>query len=97
MIVINLDVMMAKRKMSLTELADRLGMTMANVSNFKNHKAKAFRFSTLDALRALDHAAHRKRENSRDNADENEHENRQIIKPHELIYSEHRAEHRLVD
>ena len=45
MIVINLDVMMAKRKMSLTELADRLGMTMANVSNFKNHKAKAFRFS----------------------------------------------------
>ena len=44
MIVINLDVMMAKRKMSLTELADRLGMTMANVSNFKNHKAKAFRF-----------------------------------------------------
>ena len=50
MIVINLDVMMAKRKMSLTELADRLGMTMANVSNFKNHKAKAFRFSTLDAL-----------------------------------------------
>ncbi len=53
MIVINLDVMMAKRKMSLTELADsadRLGMTMANVSNFKNHKAKAFRFSTLDSL-----------------------------------------------
>ena len=39
MIVINLDVMMAKRKMSLTELADRLGMTMANVSNLKNHKA----------------------------------------------------------
>ena len=51
MIVINLDVMMAKRKMSLTELADRLGMTMANVSNFKNHKAKAFRFST--ASRAI--------------------------------------------
>ena len=50
MIVINLDVMMAKRKMSLTELADRLDMTMANVSNFKNHKAKAFRFSTLDSL-----------------------------------------------
>ena len=46
MIVINLDVMMAKRKMSLTELADRLGMTMANVSNFKNHKAKALHFST---------------------------------------------------
>ena len=50
MIVINLDVMMAKRKMSLTELADRLGMTIANVSNFKTHKAKAFRFSTLDSL-----------------------------------------------
>ena len=50
MIVINLNVMMAKRKMSLTELADRLGMTMANVSIFKNHKAKAFRFSTLYSL-----------------------------------------------
>lgn len=50
MIVINLDVMMAKRKMSLTELSQRLGMTMANVSNLKNHKAKAFRFSTLNAL-----------------------------------------------
>lgn len=55
MIVVNLDVMMAKRKISLTELADRLGMTMANVSNFKNQKARAFRFSTLDALcRILD-------------------------------------------
>ena len=50
MIVINPDVMMEKKKMSLTELADRLGMTMANVSNFKNHKAKAFRFSTLYSL-----------------------------------------------
>lgn len=50
MIVVNLDVMLAKRKMSVTELADRLGMTMANVSNFKNQRAKAFRFSTLDAL-----------------------------------------------
>lgn len=50
MIVVNLDVMMAKRKISLTELSEKLGMTMANVSNFKNHKAKAFRFSTLDAL-----------------------------------------------
>ena len=58
MIVINLDVMMSKRKMSLTELADRLGMTMANVSNFKNHKAKAFRFSTLYSLcEILDYAA----------------------------------------
>lgn len=50
MIVVNLDVMMAKRKMSLTELSERLGMTMANVSNFKNQRAKAFRFSTLDAI-----------------------------------------------
>ena len=55
MIIINLDVMMAKRKISLTELSEQLGMTMANVSNFKNHKVKAFRFSTLDALcRILD-------------------------------------------
>lgn len=50
MIVVNLDVMMAKRKISLTELSEELGMTMANVSNFKNHRAKAFRFTTLDAL-----------------------------------------------
>jgi putative transcriptional regulator len=50
MIVVNLDVMMAKRKMPLTELSQKLGMTMANVSNFKNQKAKAFRFTTLDAL-----------------------------------------------
>ena len=55
MIIINLDVMMAKRKISLTELSEQLGMTMANVSNFKNHKVKAFRFSTMDALcRILD-------------------------------------------
>ena len=55
MIIINLDVMMAKRKISLTELSEQPGMTMANVSNFKNHKVKAFRFSTLDALcRILD-------------------------------------------
>ncbi|MBU5439583.1 helix-turn-helix transcriptional regulator [Tissierella sp. MSJ-40] len=55
MIVVNLDVMMAKRKMSLTELSEKLGMTMANVSNFKNQKAKAVRFTTLDALcRILD-------------------------------------------
>ena len=47
--------MMAKRKISLTELSEQLGMTMANVSNFKNNKVKAFRFSTLDALcRILD-------------------------------------------
>lgn len=55
MIVVNLDVMMAKRKMSLTELSQKLGMTMANVSNFKNQKARAFRFTTLDSLcRILD-------------------------------------------
>lgn len=55
MIVVNLDVMMAKRKISLTELSEKLGMTMANVSNFKNQRAKAFRFSTLDSLcRILD-------------------------------------------
>lgn len=50
MIVVNLDVMLAKRKMSVTELSEKLGMTMANVSNFKNQRAKAFRFSTLNAL-----------------------------------------------
>lgn len=50
MIIVNLDVMMAKRKISVTELSKRLGMTMANVSNFKNQRVKAFRFSTLDAI-----------------------------------------------
>ena len=55
MIRINLDVMMARRKMSLTELAERVGLTLANLSILKNEKAKAIRFSTLDALcRALD-------------------------------------------
>jgi putative transcriptional regulator len=55
MIVINLDVMMAKRKMSLGELSDRVGITLANLSILKNNKAKAIRFSTLDAIcRALD-------------------------------------------
>ena len=54
MIRINLDVMLAKRKMSLTELADRVGITLANLSVLKTGKAKAVRFSTLDALcRAL--------------------------------------------
>ena len=54
MIVINLDVMMAKRKMSLNELSDRVGITLANLSILKNNKAKAIRFSTLDAIcRAL--------------------------------------------
>jgi len=55
MIVINLDVMMAKRKISLGELADRVGITQANLSILKNNKAKAIRFSTLDAIcKALD-------------------------------------------
>lgn len=55
MIILNLDVMMAKRKMSLGELSDRVGITLANLSILKNNHAKAIRFSTLDALcRALD-------------------------------------------
>ena len=54
MIRINLDVMLAKRKMSLTELSERVGITMANLSVLKTGKAKAVRFTTLDALcRAL--------------------------------------------
>ena len=50
MIVINLDVMMAKRKMSLNELSEKVGITVANLSVLKNNKAKAVRFSTLDAI-----------------------------------------------
>ncbi|MFC2947956.1 helix-turn-helix domain-containing protein [Virgibacillus sediminis] len=54
-IIINLDVMLAKRKMSVTELSDRVGITMANISILKNGKAKAIRLSTLDAIcKALD-------------------------------------------
>lgn len=54
-IIINLDVMLAKRKMSVTELAERVGITLANLSILKNGKAKAIRFSTLEAIcRALD-------------------------------------------
>lgn len=54
-IIVNLDVMMAKRKMSLTELANEIDITMANLSILKNNKAKAVRFTTLDAIcRALD-------------------------------------------
>jgi putative transcriptional regulator len=49
-IIVNIDVMLAKRKMSVTELADRVGITMANLSILKNGKAKAIRFSTLDAI-----------------------------------------------
>lgn len=50
MIVVNLDVMMAKRKIGLGELADKVDITMANLSVLKNNKARAVRFSTLDAL-----------------------------------------------
>ena len=54
-IIINLDVMLAKRKMSVTELADKVGITMANISILKNGKARAIRFSTLEAIcKALD-------------------------------------------
>jgi putative transcriptional regulator len=49
-IIINIDVMLARRKMSVTELAEKVGITMANISVLKNGKAKAIRFSTLDAL-----------------------------------------------
>ena len=54
MIIVNLDVMMARRKMSLNELSERVGITIANLSILKTGKAKAVRFSTLDAIcRAL--------------------------------------------
>jgi putative transcriptional regulator len=55
MIVVNVDVMLAKRKMSVTELADKVGITIANLSILKNGKARAIRFSTLEAIcRALE-------------------------------------------
>ena len=54
-IVVNLDVMMAKRKISSGELAEKIGLTQANLSILKNNKARAVRFSTLDAIcKALD-------------------------------------------
>ncbi|MDS9473219.1 helix-turn-helix transcriptional regulator [Sporosarcina pasteurii] len=54
-IVIKIDVMLAKRKMSVTELTERVGLTMANISILKNGKAKAVRLSTLDKIcKALD-------------------------------------------
>ena len=54
-IVVNLDVMMAKRKKSLSELAEEVDITLANLSILKNNKAKAVRFSTLEAIcKALD-------------------------------------------
>ncbi|MCM5528598.1 helix-turn-helix transcriptional regulator [Parasegetibacter sp. NRK P23] len=71
-IVVNLDVMLAKRKMSLTELSERVGITLANLSILKSGKAKAIRFSTLeevckvlecqpgDLLEYMDDAAYRK-------------------------------------
>lgn len=49
-IMVNLDVMMAKRKMSLSELAKRVGITNANLSILKNNKAKAIRFNTLESI-----------------------------------------------
>jgi putative transcriptional regulator len=49
-IIVNIDVMLAKRKMSVTELAEKVGITMANLSILKNGKAKAVRFSTLEAI-----------------------------------------------
>jgi putative transcriptional regulator len=55
MLIINIDVMLAKRKMSVTELTEKVGITIANLSILKNGKAKAIRFSTLDAIcKALD-------------------------------------------
>ena len=54
-ILVNLDLMLVKRKMALTELAQRVGITIANLSILKTNKAKAIRFSTLEALcRELD-------------------------------------------
>ena len=53
-IIVNIDVMMAKRKISATDLSNKIGITAANLSILKNNKAKAIRFSTLEALcRAL--------------------------------------------
>jgi putative transcriptional regulator len=54
-IIVNLDVMMARRKMSLNELSEKVGLTLANLSILKTGKAKAIRFSTLEAIcKALD-------------------------------------------
>lgn len=55
MIILNIDVMLAKRKMSVTELAQHVGITLANMSILKNGRAKGVKFSTLDAIcKALD-------------------------------------------
>ena len=54
-IIVNIDVMLAKRKMSVTELSEKVGITMSNLSILKNGKARAIRFSTLEAIcKALD-------------------------------------------
>lgn len=54
-IIVNIDVMLAKRKMSVTELSEKVGITMANISVLKNGKAKAIRFTTLNEIcKALD-------------------------------------------
>ena len=50
MLIVNLDVMLARRKLSVTELAQRVGITLANISILKNGKAKAIRFSTLEKI-----------------------------------------------
>ena len=50
MIIVNLDIVLAKRKMSLTELSQKVGITMANLSILKKGKAKAIRFTTLDSI-----------------------------------------------
>ena len=55
MIVVNLDVMMAKRKMSLSQLSEKVDITLANLSILKNNKAKAVRFSTLEATKRRNH------------------------------------------
>ena len=49
-VIVNLDVMLAKRKMSMNELSERVGITLANLSILKNNKGKAIRFSTLEAI-----------------------------------------------
>ena len=55
MIVVNIDIMLAKRKMSVTELSEKVGITLSNISILKNNKAKAVRFETLNAIcKALD-------------------------------------------
>lgn len=55
MIIVNIDVMLAKRKMSVTELSERVGITLANISILKNGKAKAIKIQTLDKIcEALD-------------------------------------------